>query len=82
MTLVLLRCFLAREERRKMMKSILQWVLSLLKKIGDVVQEGETLAISVEYRNVEQSMTLIQKHILIGKEAVESPRLVGEMITV
>ncbi|NYF24457.1 pyrimidine-nucleoside phosphorylase [Sporosarcina sp. JAI121] len=54
----------------------------LTKKIGDAVQEGEPLAIIHSNReNVEQSMSLIQKHISIGKEAVEGPRLIGEMIT-
>ena len=54
----------------------------LTKKIGDAVQEGEPLAIiHSNTENVEQSMTLIQNHITIGKEAVESPRLIGEMIT-
>lgn len=54
----------------------------LTKKIGDAVQEGEALAIiHSNTENVEQSMKLIQKHITVGKVAVEGPRLIGEMIT-
>ena len=41
----------------------------LTKKIGDAVQEGEPLAIiHSNTENVEQSMTLIQKHITLEKK--------------
>jgi pyrimidine-nucleoside phosphorylase len=54
----------------------------LTKKIGDAIQVGESLAIIHSNKeDVGQTMTLIQKHISIGKEAVESPSLIGEMIT-
>ena len=52
------------------------------KKIGDAVQQGEPLAvIHTNTEDVERSIALIQQHILIGDQAVESPRLIGEMIT-
>ncbi len=53
----------------------------LKKKIGDSVQKGE--AIAVIYSNteeVQQSATLLQKHIIIGDEAVQPPKLIGEII--
>lgn len=54
----------------------------LRKKIGDAVQQGEPLAIiHTNTENVERSIELIQQHIIIGDQAVESPRLIGEMIT-
>ena len=54
----------------------------LRKKIGDTVQQGEPLAIiHTNTEDVERSIALIQQHIIIGSEAVESPRLIGEMIT-
>ncbi|MBE1554067.1 pyrimidine-nucleoside phosphorylase [Sporosarcina limicola] len=54
----------------------------LKKKIGDAVQVGEPLAIiHSNLENVERSITLIQQHIFIEKQQVESPRLIGEMIT-
>ena len=54
----------------------------LRKKIGDAVQQGEPLAvIHTNTEDVERSIALIQQHIMIGDEAVESPRLIGEMIT-
>lgn len=54
----------------------------LRKKIGDTVQQGEPLAIiHTNTESVERSIKLIQQHIIIGSEAVESPRLIGEMIT-
>ncbi|MEK5039305.1 pyrimidine-nucleoside phosphorylase [Sporosarcina sp. FSL K6-3457] len=54
----------------------------LRKKIGDAVQQGEALAvIHANTEDVERSIALIQQHIIIGDQAVESPRLIGEMIT-
>ncbi len=54
----------------------------LKKKIGDAIQQGEPLAIiHTNTENVERSIALIQQHIVIGDQAVESPRLIGEMIT-
>ncbi len=54
----------------------------LRKKIGDAVQQGETLAvIHTNTEDVERSIALIQQHIVIGEQVVESPRLIGEVIT-
>lgn len=54
----------------------------LNKKIGDAVQKGEPLAIiHSNTENVERSLSLIQKHILIAEQPVEKPQLIGEMIT-
>jgi pyrimidine-nucleoside phosphorylase len=54
----------------------------LRKKIGDFVNEGEPLAIiHSNSEDVERSISMIQQHILLSKEAVESPALIGEMIT-
>lgn len=54
----------------------------LKKKIGDAVQKGEPIAIiHSNTENVERSMSLLQNHIYIENEAVERPRLIGEMIT-
>ncbi|MCG7333924.1 pyrimidine-nucleoside phosphorylase [Sporosarcina sp. ACRSM] len=54
----------------------------LTKKIGDTVQQGEPLAIiHSNTQNVECSISLIQKHISISKNPVDSPQLIGEMIT-
>ncbi|WP_203246416.1 pyrimidine-nucleoside phosphorylase [Sporosarcina beigongshangi] len=54
----------------------------LRKKIGDSVQQGEPLAvIHSNIQDVERSIALIQQHIIISEQAVESPRLIGEMIT-
>ena len=54
----------------------------LTKKIGDAVQEGEPLAfIHSNTENVERSLSLIQKHIVIENQPVARPQLIGEMIT-
>ena len=54
----------------------------LRKKIGDFVNEGEPLAIiHSNSENVERSISMIQQHILLSKQAVASPALIGEMIT-
>ena len=54
----------------------------LKKKIGDFVQEGEPIAIiHSNTEEVEQSMSLLQEHMIIGDEAVEHHQLIGEIIT-
>ncbi len=53
----------------------------LKKKIGDSVQKGDVLAvIHSNTEEVQQSMTLLQNHIIIGDEAVLPPKLIGEVI--
>ncbi len=54
----------------------------LTKKIGEYIAEGDTLAvIHSNNKNVDRSIALIQNHIIIGENAVESPALICEMIT-
>ena len=54
----------------------------LTKKIGDLVQKGEPLAIiHSNTENVDRSLSLIQNHIHIDQQPVKSPQLIFEMIT-
>lgn len=54
----------------------------LNKKIGDAVEEGETIAvIHANTENVKQSAELLHAHILIGDQRIEPPALIGEVIT-
>lgn len=54
----------------------------LTKKIGDLVQKGEPLAIiHSNTENVDRSQSLIQNHIHIDQQPVKSPQLIFEMIT-
>ena len=54
----------------------------LKKKIGDAVKEGEPIAIiHSNTKDVEQSASILQKHIFIEEKAVKPPRLIGEIIT-
>ena len=56
--------------------------IMLKKKIGDAVQEGETIAVIHSNReDVSKSMKLIQQHIHISKEAQKKPELILRMIT-
>lgn len=53
----------------------------LKKKIGDSVQKGEVLAVIYSNtKEVQQSATLLQNHMIIGDEAVLPPQLIGEVI--
>jgi pyrimidine-nucleoside phosphorylase len=53
----------------------------LKKKIGDPVKKGDVLAvIHANTEEVQQSVTLLQEHIIIGDEAVLPPQLIGEVI--
>ncbi|WP_210469231.1 pyrimidine-nucleoside phosphorylase [Sporosarcina sp. 6E9] len=53
----------------------------LEKKIGDPVQKGDVLAIiHANTEEVQQSVTLLQEHMIIGDEAVLPPQLIGEVI--
>ncbi|MCZ2259508.1 pyrimidine-nucleoside phosphorylase [Sporosarcina sp. G11-34] len=54
----------------------------LQKKIGDFVKKGDPIAlIHSNTRDVEQSVSIIQKHVLIEEKEVKPPRLIGEVIT-
>lgn len=54
----------------------------LKKKIGDAVEKGEPIAvIHANIEDVAQSTALLHEHIIIGKEAVTPPTLIGEVIT-
>lgn len=56
--------------------------IMLKKKIGDSVQEGETIAvIHSNKEDVSKSMQLIQQHIHISKDTQEKPELILQMIT-
>ena len=54
----------------------------LKKKIGEAVEEGESIAvIHANTEDVAQSIALLHEHIIIGDEAVSPPALIGEVIT-
>ena len=54
----------------------------LNKKIGDVVEKGEPIAvIHANSEEVDASMALLLEHITIGDKAVSAPVLIGEVIT-
>lgn len=56
--------------------------ITLHKKVGDYVDEGEALAtIHANTEDVSQSEALILQHINIGDEKVTPPTLIGEIIT-
>ena len=56
--------------------------IMLKKKIGDAVQEGETIAvIHANREDVSRSMKLIQQHIHISKEPKSKPELILQIIT-
>ncbi len=56
--------------------------IMLEKKIGDAVEVGDVLAIIHSNREeVQASIDLLQEHIVIGKEHVAPPTLIGEIIT-
>lgn len=53
----------------------------LQKKIGDEVKEGESLAtIHANREQVDEIIKLLQQYIVISKDRVEPPALIGEMI--
>lgn len=56
--------------------------IMLEKKIGDAVEVGDVLAVIHSNREeVQASIDLLQEHIVIGKEHVSPPTLIGEIIT-
>lgn len=56
--------------------------IMLEKKIGDAVEVGDVLAVIHSNREeVQASIDLLQEHIVIGKEHVAPPTLIGEIIT-
>ena len=65
-----------------MMKLIYLSASCLKKKIGDAVIEGEPIAIiHSNTEDIQQSASILQKHIFIGEKAVKPPHLIGEIIT-
>ena len=54
----------------------------LKKKIGDAVLEGESIAIIHSNReDIDQTASILQKHIFIEEHYVKPPHLIGEIIT-
>jgi pyrimidine-nucleoside phosphorylase len=57
--------------------------LVLNKKVGDQVQEGESLVtIHANKENVQEVIDKLYSHILISKEKVEAPQLIKDIITI
>lgn len=56
--------------------------ITLHKKVGDYVEQGEALAtIHANSEGIAQSKALILQHMYIGDERVTPPALIGEVIT-